>query len=736
MSALSIQVPFPVFQDRDGQPLSNGYVWIGQANLNPQTNPVIAYFDAALTIPAQQPLRTINGYVSNAGTPAQIYVDGVNFSILVQDSKGSMVYNFPNGTGISPNASGVAFTGFKGQVGFVSDIADDDGSDWIGFEPAGTGAVARSAQDKMRETVSVKDFGAVGDGVTDDATAVRNWLQYLVANNVAGFVPQGTYLLGSKITITNVNKIAIYGDGSLASIFKRADNVVTSSFNEMFSLTNQSGGLSELIVKGIGFDGNARGNQIPVDITGVSGTFQVGEQLVGKDNTIGTVSAGQLKFTRYLNGLATGEVITGATSGATATVVTAVSSFIWQQSHCIRTNTSGSLAWNLVVFDDIYATDPTADVLGMGGSNINTYGHISVTNLFVQERNRVRSDITVTGAYNSLRIANCKTFSTEVELNVFTVNQSYNTVITNLITDTLDLDTSAGSVNVYPPMTVTNVIVNNFAFFDGYTGYFSNCQFLVSSPIRLVQGKWQFSGCKFFANSDLSASGEGLLFQEGNGTNARSLRVNDCVFDADPSAVLTYYYYDPNSWGSGSTEADCVPFVFSNCKFTGDTIRTAFLRGGKFEFSRCTHEYAGSAILYGTPGPVPESEIKLFDNVVTDAAGYLITPPITFTAPSTGLNLWMRDNVSETLGQIIDFTRYDKIAPPHGAATGANAVLYFKQVDKQYESDVTPTTGKWLKGSVVWNSAPAPSGKVGWSVTTSGTAGSGAVFKPFGVIDA
>jgi hypothetical protein len=32
MSALSIQVPFPVFQDRDGQPLENGYIWIGQPN--------------------------------------------------------------------------------------------------------------------------------------------------------------------------------------------------------------------------------------------------------------------------------------------------------------------------------------------------------------------------------------------------------------------------------------------------------------------------------------------------------------------------------------------------------------------------------------------------------------------------------------------------------------------------------------------------------------------------------
>jgi hypothetical protein len=150
MSALSIQVPFPVFQGRDGQPLENGYVWIGEPNLNPQTNPVVAYYDAALTIPASQPLRTLNGYVSRAGTPAQIYIDGANFSILVQDSKGSMVYNFPDGSGISPNASGVE------------------------YDPAGAGAVPTTVETKLRESVSFNDFGAVGDGTTDDSDGINN----------------------------------------------------------------------------------------------------------------------------------------------------------------------------------------------------------------------------------------------------------------------------------------------------------------------------------------------------------------------------------------------------------------------------------------------------------------------------------------------------------------------------------------------------------------------------------
>jgi len=174
MAALSIQVPYPVFYDRDGQPLDNGNIYIGVANLDPVTNPIQVYYDEALTIPASQPLKTSNGYVYRNGTPAQLYVNAANFSITVKNSKNTLVYNFPDGTGIpQADASAITFTGVKGQSGFVSDLGDADGSDWVGYVPPGLGAVARSAQDKMRDFINVKDFGAVGDGVANDTAAIQ-----------------------------------------------------------------------------------------------------------------------------------------------------------------------------------------------------------------------------------------------------------------------------------------------------------------------------------------------------------------------------------------------------------------------------------------------------------------------------------------------------------------------------------------------------------------------------------
>jgi len=86
----------------------------------------------------------------------------------------------------------------------------------IAYDPAGTGAVATTVQAKLRETVSVRDFGAVGDGVTDDTaafTAAVNYVGGLGGGTV--FVPGGTY----KVAFVNVlhEYVTIEGQGVNAS---------------------------------------------------------------------------------------------------------------------------------------------------------------------------------------------------------------------------------------------------------------------------------------------------------------------------------------------------------------------------------------------------------------------------------------------------------------------------------------------------------------------------------------
>lgn len=182
MAALSVQVPYPVFYDRDGAPLDNGNIYIGAANLDPVTNPIQVYYDEALTITAAQPLKTSNGYVYRNGTPAQLYVNAANFSILINDSKNLLVYNFPDGTGVN-NANATA----------------------IDYDPPFTGAVTSgyTVSNKLSQSVSVKDFGAIGDGATPDATAIQAALNAMGALTTGGevYVPAGTYACAATLTI-------------------------------------------------------------------------------------------------------------------------------------------------------------------------------------------------------------------------------------------------------------------------------------------------------------------------------------------------------------------------------------------------------------------------------------------------------------------------------------------------------------------------------------------------------
>jgi hypothetical protein len=180
MTALSVQPTFPIFTDIDGQPLESGYIWIGTTNLNPITNPITAYWDAALTLAAVQPIRTIGGYPVNSGTPARLYVNS-DYSIQVQNRNGSVVYSAPAAT---ERFSDVVVNGID--------------SSEVSFIQAGTGAVTRTAQAKMRETVSAADFGAVGNGIADDTVALKAAFDYAIPLALPVEL-QGSYLISGPI---------------------------------------------------------------------------------------------------------------------------------------------------------------------------------------------------------------------------------------------------------------------------------------------------------------------------------------------------------------------------------------------------------------------------------------------------------------------------------------------------------------------------------------------------------
>jgi hypothetical protein len=110
MSALSISPPYPAFAGADGQPLDDGYIWIGTANLSPQVNQIAVYWDPALAIPAVQPIRTSGGYPVYQGTPTRFYTSS-DYSIQVLDAKGSVVYTSLNDNSSITTSSNAIGTG-------------------------------------------------------------------------------------------------------------------------------------------------------------------------------------------------------------------------------------------------------------------------------------------------------------------------------------------------------------------------------------------------------------------------------------------------------------------------------------------------------------------------------------------------------------------------------------------------------------------------------------------------
>ena len=190
--------PFAQFFGTDGAPLNNGAIYIGAAYLDAQSNPIPVYWDDALTIPAIQPIRTLNGYAVRNGTPARIFCNAENFSMTVQTSTGRTVWSIQDATSKDDTPDDA-----------LTQLAQPNGSSLVGFTQTGTTASQRTAQDKMRDIISVKDYGAVGNAIADDTDEF----------NQAGpgsYMPAGTYNVDISL-LTDDREI--FGSGEVQKFF-------------------------------------------------------------------------------------------------------------------------------------------------------------------------------------------------------------------------------------------------------------------------------------------------------------------------------------------------------------------------------------------------------------------------------------------------------------------------------------------------------------------------------------
>jgi hypothetical protein len=238
MSALSIQPTFPIFTDIDGQPLENGYIFIGTANLDPQTNPINVYWDAALTIAAPQPIRTLAGYPSRSGTPARLYVNS-DYSIRVQNRNGSMVYSAPSAT---ERYNDTVISGINAEQ--------------VAYDPPFTGGVATNVEKVLSQVVRVTDFGAFNDGTNAAATQAAFVAALLASDSV--YVPPGTYLINGNI---NIQGKTLFGDSWRNTIIQLSgSNTNTPVFINSANSTSPWGSGAGFTLENIDVRGNWDGS--------------------------------------------------------------------------------------------------------------------------------------------------------------------------------------------------------------------------------------------------------------------------------------------------------------------------------------------------------------------------------------------------------------------------------------------------------------------------------------------
>ena len=122
--------------------------------------------------------------------------------------------------------------------------------DQFGFLPAGTNAVTRTIQAKLRDVVSVKDFGAVGDGVADDTAAIQAAIDAAATFGVTGnfgaavYFPSGRYIVSSTISLPGSQYVSLFGTGRSSVISWNGANS-----DVMFSMDNGTDGSQIFIEK-------------------------------------------------------------------------------------------------------------------------------------------------------------------------------------------------------------------------------------------------------------------------------------------------------------------------------------------------------------------------------------------------------------------------------------------------------------------------------------------------------
>lgn len=607
----------------------------------------------------------------------------------------------------------------------------------MSFVQAGTGAVTRTAQEKMRETVSVDDFGAVGDGLTSDTVTVQAAIDAVSVRGGGDLLfPNGTYLLGA---INLKAGVRLRGE-SKAAILK-ASIGAANAFITVNSVSDT--GLEGLTVDMNLMPGSDSGGAVAVNHTTALGAaannisikgcrFQGGVIRPYYDNRCSIASRGVYICDNEFIGKSTitiGPVAPNARATQALRFLSATGCGNWHVLNN-RSRYCGTFSQirhlSVQAFDQfdsvVYSGNEITDVLDDSNISSSPYEFFCITGLTVTGN-------TIYSGGRGFNATYCKGAS-------YTGNTAYDQAVYFLEMQTCDgvaivgnsafncktfvNDTSAsvGSKNIL--IRANNISGGN----DGESGY-SNYQ-VAANIITMtnVAGhrRWVVSGNVF----------SGLKWVTSH------IRIDGSDLDGYVCEDNTFYL----------TEATCLPQTVAYTKGSNVSIRNnAVYASHTFgdAIAPTGSVYALIVVVMAGAG---------FTNVLVEGNAVYWSGTDGRTVPNnTGvIGIGANAGAAALPGLVV---RRNKVAGAftnpfmfqcnsgdtifedndQSAATGSNilnAAIIYRRTKRQVEGTAAPTTGTWLVGEICWNSTPTNlrNGPPGWICNLGGTPGTWVAMGP------
>jgi hypothetical protein len=653
----------------------------------------------------------------------------------------------------------------EGSVG-AADLAASTGSSLVGYLPAGSGAVATTVQTKLRESVSVQDFGADPTGAVDATTAIN---AALAASKCVSFGDAGdTYKISGTLTVQTGSTL-IFNGATVTQITTqtpmfdvRSTTGVTISGGNFVGkaespFTNTAGSLAICVRGASAINLSVRNNTftgfcyspLMVALTGTNIEF-IDNFVTGPGVAVlGIPSAGNRNCTGVTI-LGNGVTIRGNTIQDTSEGI-----IVGQQSTDVVID--GNIIKNTLVEHGIYcdtgiqrltiSNNLIHDTCGIG-MKVQWYNDAVLT--------QVPSDMTIIGnviqntgteptlggdgilVYNSTP-ATVGTLSGVTAANpaVFTTVAAHGLAVGDIIniTGVVGMTNAASAVAntlndtfvvATTPLTTTFTVTN-------YTG---------SALSTVGWSAWTSGGtiAKALYGNNVSITGNSVRTVSQDGISLRYVKnavVSGNVVDTCGRIGLYGLYIANVDFANNNVSntqyngidiyAPLTPCSIRSNTFTNLGLAAVATNGGNSGILLDSN--GGGVVSYNTV--IGEStQTKMLYGIQIgsgDKRNYAVDRNIISNASSAGIALWndtpnvyalksLFNNISASATGVNAYTGLPTATPGRGTS------------QREFFGDAAPTTGAWIQGDKVWAQFPVLDGPVGWVNVSGGSPGTWAAF--------